>query len=92
MTFTDLRIERESWPALKTSLPLGQLPMLEVEGATIGQSMAIARYCARRWPGGQGDRTNLFLAGTASLAPRTWRPPWQIRSVQSDPYLVTGLL
>ena len=72
MAFTDLRIERESWPALKTSLPLGQLPVLEVEGATIGQSMAIARYCARRWPAGQGDSTKPLpcrygLAGTTDL-------------------------
>ena len=49
MAFSDVRIERESWPALKTSLPLGQLPVLEVEGVTIGQSMTIARYAARRY-------------------------------------------
>jgi len=47
--YEDKRIEKEEWPALKASLPMGQLPVLEVDGKTIGQSMAIARYCARRF-------------------------------------------
>lgn len=35
------------WPASKTEMPFGQLPVLEVEnGVRIGQSGAIARYCA----------------------------------------------
>ena len=33
-------------PSLKPSLPFGQLPVLEVDGNTICQSMAIARYLA----------------------------------------------
>ena len=49
VSYEDKRIEREEWPALKASLPMGQLPVLEVDGKTIGQSMAIARYCARRF-------------------------------------------
>ena len=49
VSYEDKRIEKEEWPALKTSLPIGQLPVLEVDGKTIGQSMAIARYCARRF-------------------------------------------
>ena len=36
----------EDMPSLKPSLPFGQLPVLEVDGVTIGQSMAIARYLA----------------------------------------------
>ena len=36
-------------PALKPSLPFGQLPVLEVDGITIGQSMAIARYLANEY-------------------------------------------
>ena len=49
VSYEDKRIEKEEWPALKATLPLGQLPILEVDGKTIGQSMAIARYCARRF-------------------------------------------
>ena len=33
-------------PSLKPSLPYGQVPLLEVDGDTICQSMAIARYLA----------------------------------------------
>ena len=33
-------------PSLKPSLPYGQVPLLEVDGNTICQSMAIARYLA----------------------------------------------
>ena len=36
----------EDMPSLKPSLPFGQLPLLEVDGDTICQSMAIARYLA----------------------------------------------
>ena len=32
--------------SLKPALPYGQLPVLEVDGVTICQSMAIARYLA----------------------------------------------
>ena len=49
VSYEDKRIEKEEWPALKASLPMGQLPVLEVDGKTIGQSMAIARYCAKRF-------------------------------------------
>ena len=35
------------WPASKSEMPFGQLPVLELEnGIRIGQSGAIARYCA----------------------------------------------
>eukprot|EP00091_Calanus_sinicus_P010593 TRINITY_DN2451_c0_g1_i2.p1 TRINITY_DN2451_c0_g1~~TRINITY_DN2451_c0_g1_i2.p1 ORF type:complete len:253 (-),score=137.47 TRINITY_DN2451_c0_g1_i2:77-736(-) len=47
--YEDCRIEKEEWAELKKGLPLGQLPVLEVEGQTIGQSMTIARYLARRF-------------------------------------------
>merc|ERR1712087_324326 len=44
--FEDKRIAPEDMPSLKPSLPFGQLPVLEVDGDMIGQSMAIARYLA----------------------------------------------
>merc|ERR1712038_1607840 len=49
VAFEDKRIEPAEWPALKASLPMGQLPILEVDGKTIGQSMTIARFCGRRF-------------------------------------------
>jgi glutathione S-transferase len=45
--FEDNRIEGKDWPALKPSTPWGSLPVLEVDGKPIGQSMTIARYVAR---------------------------------------------
>ena len=36
-------------PSLKPSLPFGQLPVLEINGDTIGQSMAIARFLANQY-------------------------------------------
>merc|ERR1712066_886482 len=42
----DRRVSFEDMPSLKPSLPFGQLPLLEVDGNTICQSMAIARYLA----------------------------------------------
>lgn len=45
--FEDERLDYAGFSALKPSLPLGQLPVLEVDGVTYPQSMAIARYAAR---------------------------------------------
>merc|ERR1711997_819228 len=47
--YEDKRIAPEDMPSLKPSLPFGQLPVLEVDGVTIGQSMAIARYLANEY-------------------------------------------
>eukprot|EP00090_Calanus_glacialis_P010709 TRINITY_DN1915_c0_g1_i2.p1 TRINITY_DN1915_c0_g1~~TRINITY_DN1915_c0_g1_i2.p1 ORF type:complete len:224 (-),score=88.34 TRINITY_DN1915_c0_g1_i2:119-733(-) len=58
--YEDCRIEREEWPELKKTLALGQLPVLEVEGQTIGQSMTIARYLARRF--GLAGKTDVDAA------------------------------
>lgn len=45
--FADERIQHADMPALKPSLPLGQVPVLDVDGARFSQSFAIARYAAR---------------------------------------------
>merc|ERR1712173_158739 len=44
--YEDRRVSFEDMPSLKPSLPFGQLPVLEVDGVDICQSMAIARYLA----------------------------------------------
>ena len=46
--FCILEILQAKWAELKPTLPLGQVPSLEVDGVTICQSMTIARYLARR--------------------------------------------
>merc|ERR1719283_282225 len=47
--YEDCRIEQEEWPAMKKTLPMEQLPVLEVDGITIGQSITIARFLAKRY-------------------------------------------
>ncbi len=48
--FEDVRPGREAFRAMKASgeLPYGQLPVLDVGGVRIAQSVAIARYCGKR--------------------------------------------
>jgi len=45
--FEDYRFQREQWPSIKERMPFGQVPILEFEGKTINQSLAISRYVAR---------------------------------------------
>jgi glutathione S-transferase len=47
VAFTDNRVAHADFPALKPTLPLGQVPILEVDGTVYSQSMAIARYAAK---------------------------------------------
>lgn len=44
VAFVDDRIKGADWPALKPSMPFGELPVLEVDGERISQSNAINRY------------------------------------------------
>ncbi|CAM9781330.1 unnamed protein product [Ectocarpus sp. 12 AP-2014] len=43
----DNRVPSEQWPTLKPTLPYQQMPVLEVDGAVIPQSMAILRYVGK---------------------------------------------
>ncbi|CAL2040713.1 unnamed protein product [Caenorhabditis brenneri] len=47
--FEDHRVFVEEWTELKKKTPFGQLPVLEVDGVEIGQSMSITRYLARKF-------------------------------------------
>ncbi|KAG7387317.1 hypothetical protein PHYPSEUDO_014496 [Phytophthora pseudosyringae] len=47
VSFEDERLDRDAFLAVKPTLPLGQVPVLEVDGTTYSQSMAIARYAAK---------------------------------------------
>ncbi|CAF4987947.1 unnamed protein product [Rotaria sp. Silwood1] len=47
--FDDIRIEQSDWPAHKPNMPLGQMPVLEIDGVKIPQSLPIARYLARKF-------------------------------------------
>ncbi|XP_060861256.1 glutathione S-transferase-like [Metopolophium dirhodum] len=46
--FQDVRFEREQWPAIKPTMPFGKVPVLEIDGKTFNQSIAICRYLAKK--------------------------------------------
>ncbi|KAK6633934.1 hypothetical protein RUM43_001535 [Polyplax serrata] len=46
--YVDERITQEEWEEYKKRTPFGMVPVLEVEGHTISQSNAIARYLAKK--------------------------------------------
>merc|ERR1712127_501887 len=50
----------EEWLKVKPSVPMGQVPFMEVDGKMICQSMAIARYCAKKY--GLAGATDLEAA------------------------------
>ncbi|XP_066304190.1 hematopoietic prostaglandin D synthase-like isoform X1 [Branchiostoma lanceolatum] len=58
--YEDVRVLREEWPALKPNTPMGFLPILEVDGVTLSQSMSIARFVARET--GMDGKTKLERA------------------------------
>ncbi|CAF2067013.1 unnamed protein product [Rotaria magnacalcarata] len=45
----DIRYEGSKWPSYKSKIPLGQMPVLEVDGVKLPQSMAIARFLAKQF-------------------------------------------
>ncbi|XP_046358264.2 glutathione S-transferase 1-like [Haliotis rufescens] len=45
--YEDVRFTSETWPAEKPNTPLGQVPVLEIDGKPFSQSSAISRYLAR---------------------------------------------
>ncbi|XP_067685410.1 uncharacterized protein [Haliotis asinina] len=54
--YEDVRYTPETWPTEKPNTPLGQVPVLEIDGKPYSQSTAIARYLARTFGYyGKGD-------------------------------------
>ncbi|KAG4070466.1 hypothetical protein HA402_005698 [Bradysia odoriphaga] len=47
--YEDIRVPQEDWPAIKPTTPFGNMPILEVDGQSAGQSMAILRYLGKRF-------------------------------------------
>jgi len=64
--FKDERLSFEAWPAIKPTTPFGQLPVLFWDGVEIPQSMAIARFIAKKV--GLAGNTDLEVAEADSVA------------------------
>jgi len=49
--YEDVRLDREkdNWPALKANYPWGTLPVLEIDGKMLAQSLAILRYLGKQF-------------------------------------------
>ncbi|VDM65878.1 unnamed protein product [Strongylus vulgaris] len=47
--YEDIRVTQDKWPEIKPLMPFEQMPVLEVDGQQIPQSLAIARYLARKY-------------------------------------------
>lgn len=47
--YEDIRFEHSEWPAVKSQMPLGQIPILEVDGTKLPQSVSIARFLAKQF-------------------------------------------
>ncbi|KAL5013720.1 hypothetical protein ScPMuIL_007990 [Solemya velum] len=59
--YEDCRIDRQTeWPKIKPNTPLGQLPVLEVDGEQMAESSSIARFVAKQ--AGMMGKTSLEQA------------------------------
>ncbi|KHJ90471.1 glutathione S-transferase protein [Oesophagostomum dentatum] len=47
--FEDVRLSQEEWLKRKPEMPFGQLPVLEIDGKQLAQSIAISRFLARKF-------------------------------------------
>uniref|UniRef100_A0A8C4RM94 glutathione transferase n=1 Tax=Erpetoichthys calabaricus TaxID=27687 RepID=A0A8C4RM94_ERPCA len=65
MKYEDIRVEWKDWPEIKQTIPFEKLPIMEVDGIIIPQSLAIARYLAKET--GLAGATNLEEAQTDAL-------------------------
>jgi len=77
--FEDIRVSPENWPALKPKMPMGQMPVLEVDGKMLCQSTAIARYLAREF--GLAGKTNWDMAKADMLVDGIFDMWGSLRSV-----------
>ncbi|KAI4484115.1 hypothetical protein M0804_007571 [Polistes exclamans] len=64
--FEDITFDSNDWPTkIKPTTPFGQVPMLEVDGKKISQSVAISRYLAKQFKlAGKDDWENLEIDAT----------------------------
>ncbi|KAE8747441.1 Glutathione-S-transferase S-4-like [Frankliniella occidentalis] len=47
--YEDNRISQDEWKTIKPTTPFGQLPVLEIDGVPVEQSISLARYLAKQF-------------------------------------------
>jgi len=47
--YEDVRIKQEDWSTIKPTMPFGHVPVLEIDGFKLSESVAIARHVAREY-------------------------------------------
>ncbi|TKR92810.1 hypothetical protein L596_007389 [Steinernema carpocapsae] len=55
--FENVQLTQESWPSHKDDMPLNQVPVVEVDGVKIGQTLAISRFLGRQF--GMAGKTDI---------------------------------
>nr|ANG56313.1 sigma class glutathione-s-transferase [Argopecten irradians] len=61
-SYDEEKVTFETWPALKPKMPTKQLPVLEVDGKQLTQSLAIARYLGREFGlAGEGNMDQFLV-------------------------------
>uniref|UniRef100_A0A2S2NSU3 glutathione transferase n=1 Tax=Schizaphis graminum TaxID=13262 RepID=A0A2S2NSU3_SCHGA len=63
--FEDVRFEFEQWPTIKPTMPFGKVPVLEIDGKVVNQSVAICRYLAKKAGLAGGDEWESLLIDVA---------------------------
>ncbi|XP_044598877.1 glutathione S-transferase-like [Cotesia glomerata] len=98
--FEDHRFERDNWLNIKPTMPYGQVPVLEIDGKKINQSVAICRYLAKQYDlAGEDDWQNLKIDATvetihdirAKIAAYHYEPHLEAKEARYEP-LVTEIL
>jgi len=72
--YEDFRITPDKWPEYKPKMPMGQVPVLEIDGKTLCQSTTIARYLAKEFglvPESSFDQAlcDMYVDGVNDLYP-----------------------
>uniref|UniRef100_A0A6M2DQM2 glutathione transferase n=1 Tax=Xenopsylla cheopis TaxID=163159 RepID=A0A6M2DQM2_XENCH len=49
VSFEDVRITFEQWPSVKPKTPFGVMPVLEIDGKELHQSLALGRYLGKQF-------------------------------------------
>ncbi|XP_066304198.1 glutathione S-transferase-like [Branchiostoma lanceolatum] len=75
--FEDVRLGHGEWGPLKETSPMGQMPLLEVDGQVICQSGAIFRYAAKETglsgaAGWEEAQVDMFVSGIDDLQTKLW--------------------